>query len=101
MRVHSVRTELHNLRLWEIEGCAQIYASVLHCINRQAVFGEGSVLHSAFPVQGFAVTTHTHTRSAGHCGLYCWSHKPGCHVEGAVVVVIIYKTMLSRAVVPA
>lgn len=52
-------------------------------------------LHSAFPVQDCAAHT------VGHCGLYCWSHKPSWHVEGAAAVVIIYKTMLSRAGMPA
>lgn len=33
MRVHSVRKGFLNLRLWEIEGCAQIYASAANCIN--------------------------------------------------------------------
>lgn len=51
-----MRTGLHNLRLWEIEGCDQIYASVLCCTNssRIGLFGVGGVvprnpeLHSAF-----------------------------------------------------
>lgn len=34
MRVHSVGTGLHNLRLREIEGCAQISVHALCCINR-------------------------------------------------------------------
>lgn len=34
MRVHSVGTGLHNLRLREIEGCAQIFVYALCCINR-------------------------------------------------------------------
>lgn len=33
MRVHSVGTGLHNLRLWEIEGCAQISVYALYYIN--------------------------------------------------------------------
>lgn len=45
MRVHSVRTGLHNLRLWEIEGCAQIYACVQQCINNSRIgYLGGSVL---------------------------------------------------------
>lgn len=28
MSVRSVSADFHNLRLWEIEGCAQIYASL-------------------------------------------------------------------------
>lgn len=102
MRVHSVRTGLHNLRLWEIEGCAQIYASLPYCINslRTGPFlGGWSVLPWVaqwIPSPGLCCT-HT----VGHRGLYCWSHKPGWHVEGAAAVVIIYKTMLSRAGMPA
>ncbi len=99
MRVHSVGTGLHNLRLCEIEGCAQISAHALSCINslRTGFFLRGGVcvtlsckVHSQS-----RIVPHTHT--VGHCGLYCWSHKPGWHVEGAAAVVIIHKTMLSRA----
>lgn len=67
MRVHSVRTLLHNLRLWEIEGHVQIYASLLYCINslRAGFYSRGGLcypeLHSAFPVQGCAAHTLAHT----------------------------------------
>lgn len=35
MRVHSVRTGLHNLRLRETKGCAQIHASVCTILYKQ------------------------------------------------------------------
>lgn len=67
MRVHSVRTLLHNLRLWEIEGHVQIYASLLYCINSlRAGFysreGGGCVTLSC-TVHSQSTHSHTHTRS--------------------------------------
>ena len=79
MRVHSVRTGLHNSRLRETEGCAQIYASAPLCINSLGtglVFGEvralpwvAQCIPSAFPV-----VRHT----VGQCSLSRWSRELEC-----------------------
>lgn len=92
MRVHSVGTELHNLRLWEMEGCAEIYAPVLDCVNTPRT-GLFVVLWRGL----WRAVLHRHI--AGCCGLYCWSHNPGWHVEGAAVVLRIY-TELCRSELP-
>lgn len=62
MRVHSVRTLLHNLRLWEIEGHVQIYASLLYCINslRAGFYSRGGGCVT------LSCTVHSQSRDVPH-----------------------------------
>lgn len=100
MRVHSMGTGLHNLRPWEIEGCAQKSVYALHCIKSLRTG------FSFFLLEGVTLSCRVHsqywaglqTHTVGHCGSCCWSHKPGRHAEGAAAVVVtVCKTMLPRA----
>lgn len=79
MRVPSVETGSHNIKVEDVEGWAQISVYALYCRDSHRTVGsffysKGELCYAKFPVQSW--TAHKHTHTLGDCGFWCSPSKP-------------------------